>query len=198
MISAGRGPSPSASNHAKLVKRCLGGESDAWDEFIETFANLIYSTILRFDLPDDEVEETFQSSVVAMYERLLTLRESGKLVSWIVGIASRQSINRIRSRTREKRALQKKAASDPSKPRLEGVPEDELEKLEDAQMVQEGLASLGEPCRRLLTYLFLDDPPKSYDEIASLEDVPRGSIGPNRQRCLEKMRKVFERRGWLV
>ena len=41
---------------------------------------------------------------------------------------------------------------------------------------------------RLLT----TDPPLSYDEISRILDIPRGSIGPLRQRCLERLRNSPE------
>jgi hypothetical protein len=36
------------------------------------------------------------------------------------------------------------------------------------------------------------DPPLSYDEISAVLDMPKGSIGPTRQRCLQRMRVVID------
>ena len=69
-------------------------------------------------------------------------------------------------------------------------------RLEQAQQAREALAGLSERCRRLLGYLFFEDPPLDYAEIARREGLPIGSLGPTRARCLEKLRRHFEDRGW--
>ena len=59
---------------------------------------------------------------------------------------------------------------------------------ERAQALRSAFSRLGEECRQLLKLLFVD-PPLSYDEIAAATGRPRGSIGPNRQRCLGQLRR---------
>jgi DNA-directed RNA polymerase specialized sigma24 family protein len=50
------------------------------------------------------------------------------------------------------------------------------------------LAELPPPCQRLITML-TSDPPSSYLEISAALDIPVGSIGPQRARCLDRLRK---------
>jgi len=45
-------------------------------------------------------------------------------------------------------------------------------------------------CQTLLR-LLTADPPLSYDDISALLDMPKGSIGPTRMRCLDKLRAVM-------
>jgi DNA-directed RNA polymerase specialized sigma24 family protein len=49
-------------------------------------------------------------------------------------------------------------------------------------------AKLGARCQALLR-LLIADPPPSYDEISAALDMPVGSIGPTRGRCLERLRE---------
>jgi DNA-directed RNA polymerase specialized sigma24 family protein len=49
-------------------------------------------------------------------------------------------------------------------------------------------AELTPRCQRLLAML-TSDPPCSYAEISATLQIPVGSIGPQRARCLERMRK---------
>lgn len=48
--------------------------------------------------------------------------------------------------------------------------------------------TLSEPCQQLLRVL-IADPPPSYAEVSAALDVPVGSIGPTRQRCLGTLRR---------
>ena len=49
-------------------------------------------------------------------------------------------------------------------------------------------AELPPRCQRLLAML-TSDPPSSYAEISETMQIPVGSIGPRRARCLERLRK---------
>jgi DNA-directed RNA polymerase specialized sigma24 family protein len=50
-------------------------------------------------------------------------------------------------------------------------------------------AFLGLPsCGQRLIALLLEDPPVPYAEISARLGIPVGSIGPNRSRCLDKLR----------
>lgn len=195
--SSGPGQDPLT---AQLLARCRANAEDAWEEFLDRYGRLIYSTIARVGLPPDDREEAFQDTVAAIYRQIGRLRESDRLVSWIIGIAWRQSINRIRARVRESQVgeLDERVFPDRGSVGGTGPMPDELRlRLERAQQAREALDALPERCRRLLEYLFFHDPPPDYAEIARREGFPIGSLGPTRARCLEKMRSYFEQRGWL-
>jgi DNA-directed RNA polymerase specialized sigma24 family protein len=61
--------------------------------------------------------------------------------------------------------------------------------------VLEALALLPEHCRQLIELLVNDDRP-SYAEIGSRLQMPIGSIGPTRSRCLDKLRASPVLRDW--
>jgi DNA-directed RNA polymerase specialized sigma24 family protein len=50
------------------------------------------------------------------------------------------------------------------------------------------LAELPPLCQQLLA-MMISDPPSTYAEISAALHVPIGSIGPQRGRCLERMRR---------
>ena len=52
------------------------------------------------------------------------------------------------------------------------------------------LALLDERSRALLTLLFLQDETPSYSDIAQRLQMPEGSIGPTRARCLQRLRDL--------
>ena len=49
------------------------------------------------------------------------------------------------------------------------------------------LEELPPPCRILLRML-IADPPPSYEEVSQVLEMPVGSIGPRRARCLARLR----------
>lgn len=185
----------------ELVDRCLDHEPGAWEELLRSYGRLIYSTTNKAGLGPEEQEDAFQSSVMAIYRQLPKLRDREKIVSWIVGIAWRQAVNRIRLRSREIRMEEVedsvlRGSLDP--PADSALPDEDRVALERAQHAMEALDSLPGRCRRLLTLMFYEHPPLDYAEIARREGVPIGSLGPTRARCLRKMRGFFRERGWTA
>jgi DNA-directed RNA polymerase specialized sigma24 family protein len=65
---------------------------------------------------------------------------------------------------------------------------------EEERGVWTALGELGDRCQTLLRVL-VADPAPSYEEIGAALDMPVGSIGPTRRRCLERLRAVIEDRG---
>lgn len=186
-------------SHVELLPLCLDGAPGAWEEFLRRFSDLIYSTLRKYSLTNEDRLEAYQATVVAVSERLVQLRNPDSLVPWIIGIAMRQAALRIRLYARESieqiEDIHHERRRDASVPDL--LPLEEIESLESAQQIRDGLDSLSERCRRLLTVLFLNEPPLDYREVAELEGLSMGSIGPLRGRCLERLREYFAERGWL-
>jgi RNA polymerase sigma factor (sigma-70 family) len=69
------------------------------------------------------------------------------------------------------------------------VAEDRLVDDELRRAVRVAFASLPARCQELLR-LATVDPPLVYAEIGRILDMPHGSIGPTRQRCLEQLRQA--------
>jgi DNA-directed RNA polymerase specialized sigma24 family protein len=54
--------------------------------------------------------------------------------------------------------------------------------------LRQAFAQLPLRCQRLLTML-IEDPPVPYAEISARLGIPVGSIGPNRARCMDRLRR---------
>ena len=66
--------------------------------------------------------------------------------------------------------------------------EDELLMAERHAALREAFMDLPANCQQLLT-LLITDPPTPYAEISARLGIPIGSIGPNRSRCLDRLRR---------
>ncbi|MHC4954230.1 MAG: RNA polymerase sigma factor, partial [Planctomycetota bacterium] len=63
--------------------------------------------------------------------------------------------------------------------------------VEEEELVRRALAAVSERCRELISLLYFEPAALSYDEIAERLGVPRGSLGPTRRRCLDRMRTAL-------
>ena len=66
--------------------------------------------------------------------------------------------------------------------------EQELLAAERHAALREAFTRLPPGCQRLLA-LLIEDPPPPYAEIGARLGIPAGSIGPNRSRCLKRLRR---------
>jgi RNA polymerase sigma factor (sigma-70 family) len=175
-----------------LVTLALDGERAAWEELVERLHRVAWRAIGGFDLAVEDRKDAFAATFCRLYERLDTVREPVKLPGWVATTARNEVLTLLRSRQRD-------IPTDDVDLRLPLVQPEFAEGLMDAELrdaLAGALARLSPACQELLRLLTVD-PPLSYAEIGELLDIPHGSIGPTRQRCLERLREAPELRPFL-
>jgi len=169
-----------------LVVRARDGDKTAWDEMVERYAPLLWSICQRYRLSRADTDDVGQSVWLRLIERLPTLREPAALPGWIATTTSRECLRVLRSAQRQGRLetpmdLEAVSAADHE------IIEDELLAHERQTALRTAFVQLSGRCQRLLS-LLVEDPPLAYTEISNQLHMPVGSIGPNRARCLDKLR----------
>src|ERR1035438_9922636 len=79
---------------------------------------------------------------------------------------------------------------------LDAVPPDVLAEVETEQMVREAIACLPPRCRQMIELLFFEHPPTPYQEVARRLNLATGSIGFIRGRCLKRLKKLLQEKGF--
>jgi RNA polymerase sigma factor (sigma-70 family) len=179
---------------AALLRDVQAGVAGAWDRLVERYARLVLAVPREYGLTDADADEVFQSTWMALYEQVKLIRQPGALGSWIITTAQRQCWRVLRRahRRRETTGLEAAAGLVSEGP----APHEVVERLERQALVRAALDELRPRCRALLTQLFLaveaHGPVEaggetSYARIARELDMPIGSIGPTRSRCLAEL-----------
>jgi RNA polymerase sigma factor (sigma-70 family) len=169
-----------------LVARAKEGDQSAWDELVERYAPLVWSICRRHRLYGPEADDIGQSVWLRLVERLDALREPAALPGWLATTTQRECLRVTRvagRRENAERPLDFEPAGDD-----EAVVEQELIKAERRAALRAAFAQLPLPCRRLLS-LLMHEPPLPYADISTRLGTPVGSIGPNRARCLARLRR---------
>jgi RNA polymerase sigma factor (sigma-70 family) len=174
---------------ATLVHRAADGDEAAWSELVARYAPLVWSVCRHYRLERSDVDDVAQGVWLLLLESLPKLRVPAALPGWLVTTTRRECLRTAR-RVRARVATEVVLA-----PEL--VPDREVEALDEVLLDAErravlrtAFAELAERCRRLLTLLLLADPPASYVDISVELDMPVGSIGPTRARCLDGLRRT--------
>lgn len=173
-----------AHDDASLIAACNRGDETAWDELIERYAPLILSIPRRYGLRAQTVEDVFADVCLALVRSLATLRDPATLPAWLIRTTTRATWDHGKKEARHRAT---------ELPELTGsAPPDEfVESLEAEHCVRRALAAISERCRTLLELLYFRASSPSYDDIAEALAIPRGSIGPTRRRCMDKMRSFL-------
>jgi RNA polymerase sigma factor (sigma-70 family) len=167
---------------------------------LRRYQRLLYAIPLRCGLSEDEAADVFQTVCLKLLENLEKLQDERHLTGWLITTTKRESWRiyelrrRLEGHAGETDMLDESVLG--SLPDPEPLPEQELVRLAEAQLVRQALGELNERCRTLLTLLFHSDPPLTYEAIARELNVSVGAIGPTRARCLQRLRKVLERMGF--
>ena len=189
------------SEDATLLLACRRGDSAAWAALIARYQKLIYTIPRRAGLDDDQCADVFQQTFQALFEHLERIDQPERVRAWLVTTA-RRTTERLRQRNARWQALPESVASGSDETPVQEwldpapLPDEVLTQLEEQHLVRTGVAALEERCRRLLTLLFYDPQQLPYAEIAAQIGIPTGSIGPTRNRCLQKLRTLLQEMGF--
>lgn len=169
-----------------LVAGADAGDESAWNALVDRFTGLIWHVVRSYRMPPAVAEDAVQTTWLRLAENLGRIRQPESLAGWLARTARNECLRSIRLGQREH------ASSDDADPVDPAPAVDQL--LADAHrdaVLWAAFSSLPESCQRLLRLLFAD-PPIPYEVISEILDMPIGSIGPTRARCLQKLRAIDE------
>jgi RNA polymerase sigma factor (sigma-70 family) len=185
-----RGPSLSPEEAAMLVGAAAGGDRGAWDALVDAYSGLIWTVARNHRLSSGDAGDVSQTTWLRLVENIDRISEPSRVGAWLATTARRECLRLL---GRSKRTVLSGEELDPASDRLRlATPEADTALLaaERDKEVRQAFTQLTPRCRELLQLLLLDPAP-SYDEIAAALDIPVGSIGPTRGRCLEKLRGII-------
>jgi RNA polymerase sigma factor (sigma-70 family) len=166
------------------------GDQRAWDSLVTRYSGLVWATARSFRLGDADAADVFQATWFRLVEKLHLIRDGAGLGSWLATTARREAIDVLRRRGRESPAEvteQLEGARSTT-----GLPEESVLRQEEHRLLWQAIERLPERCARLMRLLGAQPAP-SYAEIAVTLDMPLGSVGPTRARCLETLRLQLAR-----
>lgn len=170
----------------------LAGKAKAWTELVNRYQSLVYSVATRSGLSSAEAGDCFQHTWIALYQNRESLKDPNQLSSWLSTTARREAY-----RIKKRAGTSESVAKAPEPIDSSELPDETLERLELQRQFEEALSEIDGRCRELLFALFFSPQEESYKEIADRLGIAMNSLGPTRQRCLEKLKKTLIQLGYL-
>jgi RNA polymerase sigma factor (sigma-70 family) len=176
-----------------LAQAALKGDQDAWDRLVDQFGGLVWAVARGHRLADAEAEDVFQVTWLRLVEHLASIRNLEGLGAWLATTARNECLRTIRRAGRqvptEDVGL---AVADEALPIHAALLATERDRA-----LWDAFTQISERCQTLLR-LLMADPPPAYDAVGAALDMPIGSIGPTRARCLDRLRSIAEAAGITV
>jgi RNA polymerase sigma factor (sigma-70 family) len=185
------GPTPAWPDE-RLVDACMNGDAEAWSALVVKYKRLIFSIPIKLGLSREDASEVFQQVCVALISELAHLRDPKSLPAWLIKVTSGQCYQSLRLQARHMAISEEQRHCMTETETAENL----LRDGEKEQMVREAIEEVRPRCQELIRMLFFESPPLSYQETARRLNIATGSIGFIRMRCLEKLRKSLEEKGF--
>ena len=183
----------SSTSDEELLQQCLACNSDAWSALIRKYRNLIYSIPIKCGLSSDQATDIFQDVCLTLLMELPRLRDPKTLPAWLIKVTSHRCFH---MRAKEHGRVLTGEEDLEQRPAPSGSREDLLYALRREQVLREVLQEFSGRCKYLIEMLFFTQPAVPYERIAETLGVATGSIGFIRMRCLRRLRKELEERGF--
>ena len=170
-----------------LVTTARNGDNQAWDALVERYAPLIWSICRRHRLGGADADDIGQRVWRQLVGHLDKFPDPAALPGWLATTTWREC-----ARVQQPAHRAHAAGHTPD---TETIPDHQAQTLEQQLLAAERHAALREafaglpPCCQQLLTLLSQDPPMPYATISARLNIPVRNIGPNRSRCLARLRR---------
>lgn len=177
----------------ELVKACREGDETAWEAITYKYQKLLFSIPRRAGLSQDLAADVLQDVFTTLFIKLDSLEKPEFLRAWLITTTKHKTIHLISRETRGRPRSIDGQEDDPAMQVVDKAPlaDEVLVRLERQSQIETAFTEIEERCRQLLMMLYLDDHKIPYSEIVEKLNIPLGSIGPTRARCLQKLLKFI-------
>ena len=176
-----------------LVMRLKKGDREAFNDLVRDYEkqviNLAYGMLSEREDAYDAAQEVF----IRVYKSIGTFRGQSSLSTWIYRITANICNDMLRKRQRSAKTIsiypsdEEENSSVSELPDDNPTPEEAFELNERQRAVREGIASLNDDFRAVITLCDIEG--HSYEEAAAILSVPHGTIKSRLNRARNALRK---------
>jgi RNA polymerase sigma-70 factor (ECF subfamily) len=173
-----------------LAEAFRGGDPAALRQVYDRFGGAVFHLALRGLNSGADAEDVTQTTFVAAWQGRETFDpDRGSLLGWLLAIARRKVIDRLRAAAREHRiadavrALPEPVATDVAPDRM-------VDRLLDRLVMADELTRLPGEQRRVLELAFYDD--LTHQQFAAVTGLPLGTVKSHLRRGMVRLRQRLE------
>jgi RNA polymerase sigma factor (sigma-70 family) len=170
----------------ELAEHFRDGDEHALRIAYDRYGGAVFHLATRLLANRMDAEDVVQATFVAAWQGRDTFDpDRGGLLSWLLGIARRKAVDRMRGMARENRVAETVRAL-PDPPPVDESPDRVLDRL----VVADELAQLPDDQRRTLELAFYDD--LTHPQISAVTGLPLGTVKSHIRRGMASLRRRWE------
>ena len=169
-------PTQPPSEIDALIERCLSGDQDAWGQIVRQHWRKVFNVAYKFTGKHDEAEDLTQDIFVKIFRSLHTFDRRANFQTWLISISRNLCIDHYRSVRKERETISRDIDSREmgTATRSEPGPLAGIEREDQRALLRLALNQLAPTLRSAV--LLRDIKELSYQEIASMLDLPEGTV----------------------
>jgi RNA polymerase sigma factor (sigma-70 family) len=163
------------------------GRHEALDGLVRTLTPVLWHVVRAYGLDHDRAEDVVQTTWLTLVRRHESIADPQAVASWLTTTARREAW-RVAKQADKAPPIPEQVVLD--RAGSEHSAEDVAVDASEDAFLWSCVRELSERCQRLLRIIAFSDRP-DYAEIARDLEMPMGSIGPTRGRCLSKLKSLM-------
>jgi len=172
------------------LQRARKGDADAFGMLVTLHERFVYNLALRTLGNTEDAQDVVQDGFVRAWMALPGFREDSEFRTWLYRIVLNLCLNRFPRLRRDLAALSDEELADSPEPASHATDVLSMLEADDARRsLQREISRLPESQRLLVTLRYQDE--LSYEEIASLVNLPLGTVKTGLFRAKERLRQAL-------
>lgn len=171
--------------------RWLSGDSAALDELVATMTPVLWQVARSYRLTQEQAEDVVQTCWLTFVRKHSSILDTTAVGAWLT-LTTRREAWRVAKRSARDVLVEDDVLE--SRVPTQRSAESAVVEGDRNSLIWAAVEGLPERCRRLLRVVAFSDRP-DYAGLAEELQMPIGSIGPTRGRCLGKLRDALRDEG---
>jgi RNA polymerase sigma factor (sigma-70 family) len=179
------------SQAATQFRYWRAGEAAALDDLVRTLSPVLWHVVRAYGLEREQAEDVVQTTWLTLVRRHESIADPQAVASWMITAARREAWRLAKTAARSTPVIDEVIERRVPVQRPADV---DVVEADEHSVLWHCVHELDERCQRLMRIVAFDDRP-DYAGIAKDMDMPIGSIGPTRGRCLRKLKALLSKAG---
>lgn len=172
---------------AGLFTRWRSGDHTALDELVRTNSPALWHLVRAYGIERHLAEDVVQTTWLAFVRHRDRIADPRSVTAWLATTARREAW-RVAKESSRLNAADDQTVADALPAAV--AAEEQAQLTDESRRLWQTVQQLSDRCQRLLRVIAFEDRP-DYRRLASELEMPVGSIGPTRGRCLAKLRSLL-------
>jgi RNA polymerase sigma factor (sigma-70 family) len=186
-VSVSSGKPDRIERIASMLSAAREGSEDALADIVTELTPMLWQVARATGLSTPEAEDVLQTVWTRLVSHLDGIRDARAVIPWLVVTTRREA---WRQRAADRRQLPAEASWFAALPDAGPGSEDQVIIDDQRRALWAAISQLSPRCQELLRIVAFVPRP-DYEAVAAELGIPRGSVGPTRGRCLDKLRVLL-------